>query len=60
MKTFTRLFERFEDIMSAITFAEAGEFETAREMMRKGEGPQDRISRRADRSVRMVAKSARK
>jgi len=60
MKTFTRLFARFESIMSAITFAEAGEFETAREMMRKGEGPQERISRRTSRDVRTVVKTARK
>jgi hypothetical protein len=46
--------------MSAVTFAEAGEYETAREMMRKGEGPQDRISRRMDRNVRTVVKTARK
>jgi hypothetical protein len=60
MKTFTRLFSRFEDIMSAITFAEAGEFETAREMMRKSEGPQNRATRRTDRDVRTVIKTARK
>ena len=60
MKTFTRLFARFENIMSAVAFAEAGEFETAREMMRKGEGPQERISRRTSRDVRTVVKTARK
>ncbi len=60
MKTFTRLFARFEDIMSAITFAEAGEFETAREFMRKGECPQQRISRRTGKDLRTVVKTARK
>lgn len=60
MKTFTRLFARFEDIMSAVTFAEVGEFGTAREMMRKGEGPQERMTRRPDRGVRTVVKTARK
>ena len=30
-----RLSERFEKIMMAITFAESGEHETAREIMRK-------------------------
>ncbi len=60
MKTFARLFSRFDDIMSAVTFAEAGEFETAREMMRKGEGPKDRATRRMDREVRTVVKTARK
>lgn len=33
-----RLLKKFEKIMTAITFAEAGEFETAREMMRKQDG----------------------
>ena len=60
MKTFTLLFRRFDDIMSAVTFAEAGEFETARELMRKQEGTKERISRRIDREVRVAAKSARK
>ena len=60
MKTFTRLFARFEDIMSAVTFAEAGEFETAREMMRKSDGPHNRVTRRTDRNVRTAVKTARK
>ncbi len=60
MKTFTKLFARFEDIMSAVTFAEAGEFETARQMMRKGEGPRERTSRKTDRGVRPAANAARK
>ncbi len=60
MKMFTRLFARFDDIMSAVTFAEAGEFETAREMMRKGEGSRNRVTRRMDRDVRTVVKTARK
>jgi hypothetical protein len=60
MKTFTKLFARFDDIMSAVTFAEAGEFETARALIRKGESPKDRATRRMDRDVRTVAKTARK
>ncbi len=60
MKTFTRAFARFDEIMSAVTFAEAGEFETAREMMRKGEGPKDRPTRRMDRDIRTAVKTARK
>jgi hypothetical protein len=60
MKTFTRLFARFDNIMSAVTFAEAGEFETAREMMRKSDGPQNRATRRTDRDVRTAVKTARK
>jgi hypothetical protein len=60
MKAFTRLFARFEDYMSAAAFAEAGEFETAREMARRGQSPQDRMTRRPDRGVRASAKSARK
>lgn len=50
MKTLETLRNRFEDIMSAVTFAEAGEFETARSIMNKGERPQDR--RRAEKSIR--------
>ncbi len=60
MKTFTLLFERFDEIMSAVTFAEAGEFETAKELVRKQQRPKERISRRSDREVRTVVESARK
>lgn len=60
MKTLTRLLTRFDDIMSAVAFAEAGEFDTAREMMNRCEGPKDRVTRRMDRDVRRAAKSARK
>ncbi len=52
MKAFERFRTKLEDTMSAITFAEAGEFETARLILNKGEGKQDRIARRVDKSVR--------
>ncbi len=60
MKTFARLSERFDDIMSAVTFAQAGEVETARALLHKPECTKERISTRRDRDVRIAAKSARK
>lgn len=36
------LLERFQRAMSAATFAQAGEFETARELLAEGEGPERR------------------
>ncbi len=53
------LFEKFETAMVAVTFAEAGEFETARQILKEGRSkktdrptdhkrPSDRITLRAD------------
>jgi hypothetical protein len=52
MKSFT---EKFERIFTAITFAEAGEFETAQKIMR--ERPTDRKRDNADvrKTARMSA-----
>ena len=49
MKSFT---EKFERIFTAITFAEAGEFETAQQIMR--ERPKDR--KRDDAGLRKTAR----
>ena len=49
MKSLT---EKFDKLFSAITFAEAGEFETAREILR--ERPTDR--KRDDKGVRKTAR----
>ncbi|MBI5101172.1 MAG: hypothetical protein HZB33_04985 [Nitrospirae bacterium] len=54
-----RLAEKIENMMMAITFAEAGEHETAREMMKKDDRPDksDRAkpSKRAERVLRASA-----
>ncbi len=49
-----KLMKRLEDIYAAVAFAEAGEFETAREIMREEERPQkrDRISPRPRKQLR--------
>ena len=62
MKAIEKFRIKFEDAMSAVTFAEAGEFETARLIMSNGAGPQDRITRRIDKNVRpkMMTKRAGK
>lgn len=52
MKTTARLFSRFENMMMAVTFAEAGEFGTAREIMKEGEVRRPAASRRMDREIR--------
>lgn len=49
MKRLRNLLKRFETVMTAETFAEAGEFETAREIMREEEPQYKRISKKADR-----------
>lgn len=38
------LFTRFDRLMAAVTFAEEGEFETARAIMREGDRTEKRLS----------------
>lgn len=46
MKILQNLMKRFEGVMVAATFAEAGEFETAREIMREQSQQQKKVSKR--------------
>lgn len=59
MKGLKNLSRRFEAIMTAGAFAEEGEFETAREIMRGEMRPQETIRKRPeqDRSPRLAARS---
>ena len=57
MKGFTK---KFEQIFTAITFAEAGEFDTAREIMREQKRDQKRDTRVARKSARISAPGARR
>lgn len=38
----------FDRLMAAVTFAEEGEFETARAIMREGERPEKRLSEKPE------------
>ena len=52
MKSFT---EKFDRLFSAITFAEAGEFETAREILRERTTDQKRDNTGVRKTARMSA-----
>ena len=57
MKGFAK---KFEQIFSAITFAEAGEFETAREIMRERPRDQKRDTRVVRKTARISAPGAKR
>lgn len=57
MKGFTK---RFDQIFTAITFAEAGEFETAREIMREETRNQKRDTQTARKTARISAPGAKR
>ena len=57
MKSFT---EKFERIFTAITFAEAGEFETAQEIMRNKPRNQKRDGEGTRKAARMTAPGAKR
>ncbi len=56
-----RLRKKLENIFTAAAFAEAGEFDTAREIMREPDSRNERISKRSDRGYtpRPVVHNAR-
>jgi hypothetical protein len=57
MKSFT---EKFERIFTAITFAEAGEFETAQQIMRDKPRDQKRDDTGVRKTARMSAPGAKR
>ena len=57
MKSLT---EKFDKLFSAITFAEAGEFETAREIMRERPTDQKRDKTVVRKTARMSAPGAKR
>ncbi len=52
MKRLRNLLKRFETVMTAETFAEAGEFETAREIMQEEKQMEKRDRKQVDRDYR--------
>jgi hypothetical protein len=50
MKTLTSIFNNFENAMVAGTFAEAGEFDTAKQIMQEEEARPTKISRKSGSS----------
>lgn len=57
MRDFTK---KFEQIFTAITFAEAGEFQTAREIMREQARDQKRDTSVARKTARISAPGAKR
>jgi hypothetical protein len=57
MKGFSK---KFEQIFTAVTFAEAGEFETAREIMREQARDQKRDTRVERKTARISAPGAKR
>jgi len=57
MKSFT---EKIDKLFSAITFAEAGEIETAREIMRERPSDQKRDNAGVRKTIRMSAPGAKR
>lgn len=57
MKGFSK---KFEQIFSAITFAEAGEFETARQIMREQTRDEKRDTPTARKTARISAPGAKR
>ena len=57
MKSFT---EKFDKLFTAITFAEAGEFETARGIMRERPTDQKRDIKSLRKTARMSAPGAKR
>lgn len=48
MKRFRRLMKKFETAMNAAAFAEAGDFQTARQILREGERVDGRETKRPE------------
>jgi hypothetical protein len=57
MKWFTK---KFDEIFTAITFAEAGEFDTAREIMREHARDEKRDTKVARKTARISAPGAKR
>ncbi len=52
--------EKWDRLFSAITFAEAGEFETAREILREKDRDQKRDTKIARKTARLTAPGAKR
>lgn len=52
--------EKWDRIFSAVTFAEAGEFDTAREILREKDRPEKRDTKTARKTARLTAPGAKR
>ncbi len=53
------LLTKFDRLMAAVTFAEAGEFSTAREFMQEGERSTERPAKRPEMSRKQTTRKSR-